>query len=316
MASIVFIDTNIFLDFYKIEGRKEDLSILKRINENHDLIITSSQVEMEFYKNRHNVIIKAFKEFQIPNLEKWKPPVFLLQSKQYKAIIKKQKDVKRHTQDLKDRMKKVLQDPVRYDPVYKVARKLFLSKTEWNLSKTNKKSDEIRKLAEKRFILGYPPRKDNDTSMGDAFNWEWIIDCAIESGKDVVIVTRDSDYGKTFDNKTILNDWLLQEFREKVNRRRKIELTTKLTEGLKAAEITITKKEEEIEEELIETRNIDYNFYNTYGSLINQSFIKPFDEFNKNIQNSLISLGTISGLVSGTSRIYDEDESTKDNDNK
>ena len=54
--------------------------------------------------------------------------------------------------------------------------------------------------------LGYPLRKQNDISMGDAVNWEWIIECANSGGKDIIIVTRDSDCGCNHDRKFHLND--------------------------------------------------------------------------------------------------------------
>lgn len=97
--SLVFIDTNIFLEFYKIEGHEKGLSILNRINDNHNLMITSSQVEMEFKKNRQNVIIESYKSYKTPPLDKWKPPVFLLQSRQYQAIMKKQAHAEKYSED-------------------------------------------------------------------------------------------------------------------------------------------------------------------------------------------------------------------------
>ena len=49
---LIFIDTNILLDFYRVRGPKEDLSILRHIDNNLDRFITTDQVEMEFKKNR------------------------------------------------------------------------------------------------------------------------------------------------------------------------------------------------------------------------------------------------------------------------
>ena len=60
---LVFIDTNIFLDFYRTQGtRQKGLSVLDHLKDNYDRFITSSQVEMEFKKNRQLVIIDAFKK--------------------------------------------------------------------------------------------------------------------------------------------------------------------------------------------------------------------------------------------------------------
>ena len=46
--TLLFIDTNIFLVFYRQVGRESNLSILKHLRPHHDRIITTRQVEMEF----------------------------------------------------------------------------------------------------------------------------------------------------------------------------------------------------------------------------------------------------------------------------
>lgn len=100
-------------------------------------------------------------------------------------------------------------------------------------------------------MLGYPPRKDKDISIGDAINWEWIIYCANEYKKNVVIVTRDSDYGEIYRGTPLLNDWLEQEFHERVSKKRKIKITNKLTYAFKLASVSVKKKEIEDEEKFI-----------------------------------------------------------------
>ena len=61
MSVLVFIDTNIYLDFYRVRGTDATLSILKHFDENHDRIITTSEVEMEYKKNRQRVtLINSF----------------------------------------------------------------------------------------------------------------------------------------------------------------------------------------------------------------------------------------------------------------
>jgi predicted nucleic acid-binding protein len=54
---LVFIDTNILLDFYRIRSREAGLSILSKLEQNLASIITGDQVAMEFKKNRHNAIL-------------------------------------------------------------------------------------------------------------------------------------------------------------------------------------------------------------------------------------------------------------------
>ena len=91
--------------------------------------------------------------------------------------------------------------------------------------------------------------------MGDAVNWEWVVACAISSGKDIVIVSRDSDYGEKYGGKRILNDWLTLEFRERVSRRRRLVLTEELSEAFKLVKVKVSEAAQSEEKELLETLN-------------------------------------------------------------
>ena len=87
MGAIIFIDTSKLFDFYRTKIREKELSVFNRINDNHNLIITSSQVEMEYYKGRKNVIERAFSS-PINDYANWILPSLLLPQKQSKAIEK------------------------------------------------------------------------------------------------------------------------------------------------------------------------------------------------------------------------------------
>jgi len=49
---LVFVDTNILLDFYRVRGRDTSLSILDHLDNNKDRFIVTNQVEMKFKKHR------------------------------------------------------------------------------------------------------------------------------------------------------------------------------------------------------------------------------------------------------------------------
>lgn len=67
-----------------------------------------------------------------------------------------------------------------------------------------------------------------------------------------MIVSRDSDYGSSLKGETFLNDWLGQEFKLRVSRKRKIRLYTKLSEALKLFAVSVTEKEVKEEEAVAE----------------------------------------------------------------
>ena len=58
MPALVFIDTNIYLDFYRYSN-DVSISLLKRVDNNRGIVITTAEVEMEYKKNRQKVILEA-----------------------------------------------------------------------------------------------------------------------------------------------------------------------------------------------------------------------------------------------------------------
>lgn len=251
---IFFIDTNVYLDFYRLSGEsaKRQLASLER---HADKLITSEQVRMEFLKNRQKVISKALSDLKAPNNEGI--PQIFSESRSAKSLSSARQQATKRFKELKTHAIKFLDDPSRYDEVYKTFNRIYRKDTRLTLSRSMKVRYEIRNLARKRFILGYPPRKQNDTSIGDAVNWEWIIRCAqTEDGAPhVMIVSRDGDYGATIERKTFLNDWLRREFKERLGKNRKIELTDSLTNALKRMG-ELVKKEDESEEDVILSKQL------------------------------------------------------------
>lgn len=277
MTTLIFIDTNIFLDFYRVRGRQGDLAILEHLDGHHGRIITTSQVEMEFKKNRPQVIRETFDTLKSPNWGALQLPAFLAKSKQSSGLDTGRKRIDGQLKTLRTRLSNVFQNPARYDSVYKAGQRLFRADTPYNLSRDKKERFKIRRLAWKRFVLGYPPRKAADTSMGDSINWEWIIRCAQEGGANVVIVSRDSDFGLPFDDDVYINDWLLQEFRERVSPKRRVSLTERLAEGLKLASIPVSKEEEEAEQKFLEKRSPSSGVP-TFPAL---DFVRAFNAINE-----------------------------------
>lgn len=254
MSAILFIDTNILLDFYRYPRGTAILSVLGHINNNHDKIITSTQIEMEYKKNRQKVILSSMNEMKGPKWDSHKLPVILLDTQAAQSIESSKKDIQKQSKILRRKIESVLRSPSRNDDVFKTLQRLFKSNSDLNLKRPDSIRFTIRNLARKRFVLGYPPRKDSDVSIGDAINWEWLIYCAQKKNQDVVIVSRDSDYGCKLGEQPIINDWLSQEFKQRVNIRKKVTLTDKLMDGFKLADINVNQDEIEAEDEMLSKR--------------------------------------------------------------
>lgn len=266
MPKLLFIDTNIYLDFYRIRNDVKT-SFLEHLEAIKDSLIVTDQVEMEFKKNRQKAILEGMKELK--SQKKIDIPSVLKNDKSAKALENDYKKTNNRIQKLKARLDKVFEDPVRYDKVYQVLQRLFSKKQTIDLYRKNKKRYEVRELAEKRFLLGYPPRKNNDTSIGDAINWEWLVNVAYDSNSDIWIVSRDTDYGVIQQDKGFINDWLKQEFKDRINKKRKIVLCPKLSTALREFEIPVTEEEEHEEERVIEEESVTLS-----DSLIVQLFRK------------------------------------------
>lgn len=99
--------------------------------------------------------------------------------------------------------------------------------------------------------MGYPPRKKNDTSIGDAINWEWIVHVCKENNANAIIVSRDGDYGVSYNDKSYINDWLSAEFKERVNKRKAVTLYDSLSSALKDLKVRVTQAEQDEERRMI-----------------------------------------------------------------
>lgn len=290
LEAIIFIDTNIFLDFYRMRKSEISMKYLQEIEKHKDLIITTSQVEMEFKKNRQEVILESIMEVnKIININ-LNVPTILSDTKAVDMIRKSKKIIEDQQKRLKLQIERILKNPSTYDPVFQSLQKLFKFNSQINLNRENKSRFAIRKLALKRFMLGYPPRKKTDNSIGDSVNWEWIIKSAENTGKNIIIVTRDRDYGAIYDGDSYLNDWLTDEFKQRISRKRKLLITDKLSVAFKLVDVPVTKEMIEEEEKVIDLSFLNYKMRTTQDALkrINESMqmTNMQSAFNQIAENS------------------------------
>lgn len=281
---LIFVDTNIYLDFYRarsIQARSNqalndaDVKLLARLKEVKDSLICTEQIQMEFLKNRQAVIKESFLELKAPAFPQ--APALFIGSELGKALAASKEKAERSFKSLQEELEDAMKDPTAKDPVYSEAHKVFAHKSPLILTGKNhdkKRRQAVRRLAWNRFILGYPPRKARDTSIGDAVNWEWIVDCAIMSRRSIVIVSRDEDYGITLGKSVYLNEWLKMEFEERTEGKSKITLTKSLTDALQKLNIPVSKKEVESEVRFLESRTDrepspeEYKFLETLSALL------------------------------------------------
>lgn len=313
LDALIFIDTNILLDFYRIRKSNVSMKYLEEIEKHKDIIITTNQVEMEYKKNRQSAILEAITEVKKLNNQNLNVPAIISDSKPVEMINKSKIIIDQQQKKLKERIEKILKNPHRNDPVFKSLQKVFNHKSPINLNRDNKIRFKIRNLAKKRFLLGHPPRKKADNSIGDAVNWEWIIRCAEESGKHIILVTRDTDFGSIYDGESYLNDWLSQEFKQRVSRKRKLILTDKLSTAFKAVQIPVSKEMIEEERNVIDISSHQYalNAYRNAASHLENTtdfgylreYFKRLNELHKNPEY-LDSMNKLSERIREIGRNY------------
>ena len=246
---LLFVDTNILLDFYRSQN-DAGLSLLGHLDALYDRLITTFQVEMEFKKNRHNVIAESFRALKAPDAA-ITPPAFLKEAKTIELMKKNQKNTTARIARLKKRIRAVVENPPLKDPVYQAAQRLFAEQTDYNLHHGHPEVGAIKRKAWRRFITGCPPRKKSDNSIGDAINWEWILHCIAATNSDVIIVSRDGDYGTALDDFVFANFWLASEVK-RINKQRKLIVFDRLSAGLKELNVKVSAAEESEEDELAE----------------------------------------------------------------
>lgn len=211
---LIFIDTNIFLDFYRLDNGIE-VSLIQTLLQHKERIIFSDVVLYEFMNNRAGILVGAIKGLK-SYLNQTKATVIPPIGKTCFDNIEFEKGrvlIDSVIGKLSKHLVELLANP-RSDKVYELLEKLNESQSVKSLRLNDDNWNEIFKRAQERFMSGQPPRKTKDVSFGDAINWEWILECVRNTSnlEAVIIVTRDGDFGITANKKVYLNNWLAREF--------------------------------------------------------------------------------------------------------
>lgn len=277
ISKLLFVDTNIWLDFYRARN-EAGLKLLRHLEALSDKIIVTYQLEMEYKKHRQDAIIEGMESLKAPsNITR---PGILSDASAVKSLKTAIKNAEDRVKKLRQTYSKVLKKPSSHDPVYQAVQRIFHKSDPLVLHLDDTIRHKIRRKAFRRFILGCPPRKKNDTSIGDAINWEWMVHCSQELNSDLVIVSRDGDYGINFEKTTYLNDHLRQEFSDRVSRKKKILLYSKLSDALKQFEIKVSSEEVEVEELLLKEKSEEPNKTDAQIAEIFDELLQKFSDMS------------------------------------
>ncbi len=201
----LFIDTNIYLDFYHYTG--ETLEELKKlvvaIETKAIRLFLTPQVLNEFNRNRESKIADAIKRFSEQKLNNQFPQI----CKEYKEFENLKMAIKEF-EESKDKILQQLYEDIKNRTLGadKIINELF------NKSENIKWTTDIIAESKMRMDLGNPPGKDG--SYGDAVNWELLLSGV--PNEDLYFITDDKDYISKINDKN-LDPYLEGEWKSKKN---------------------------------------------------------------------------------------------------
>lgn len=208
----LFIDANIYLDFYEIQAVKPLLKPLIEVSEH---VLVTRQVIDEVYRRKLDIANKRFNEYLSKINTSLALPDVLTENAVAQIDEKAINKLKEFSYSLKE-CKELLED------IYGVTLEQ-ISKNEDNVSTELMKlfnnaltcTKEQIASAQIRKCFGNPPGKIGDP-VGDEINWEQMLDYAKENACPIWVVSRDGDYmSKVFNKRTLGNPFLLREIHER-----------------------------------------------------------------------------------------------------
>ena len=108
LDTLLFVDTNVLLDFYRIRKSDVGTKYLEQLEACRDRLIIGSQIEMEYKKNRQRVILEAQASFGAPDWAKLTAPALVSDLQAVKAIEKKKKELLEQKNKVAEKIKKIL----------------------------------------------------------------------------------------------------------------------------------------------------------------------------------------------------------------
>jgi predicted nucleic acid-binding protein len=208
----IFIDTNVFLDFY--ESSRQTLKVLLELHKHSDSVVFPRLVYDEFLRRRVGVLKKVITG--IKGEYHTYTTAIIQDLEGFNSLKEVREKHKEQLRIVEDSIKEIINDTHK-DSVFSEVTSLFQSKD----VKIFEYDNDIIQKANKRHLLGQPPGTDK-VNICDEVIWEAILS---NIDDDIIIVSRDGTYR---DNYFYLNF----EFKDKIDREL-LKVCDKITEGIK-----------------------------------------------------------------------------------
>lgn len=228
----LFIDTNIFLDFYR--SNTEKLKVLDELKKNAAHIVFPRQVYNEYKRNRVLML-----ENILSNIKNSAPKTGFSSSvisdfDEYKEMNRLIKEHGEKSKELQNKIKEMIEEPEK-DLVFMKVEEIISLEGVTILEVTDRHIEKARK----RQLLGNPPGSEK-FCIGDEIIWECILS-GVED--DIVIVSRDNTYVK--------NSYIIkEEFKGKTGKEL-LGVTNRITDALGIIGERPTEEIAELEDEQV-----------------------------------------------------------------
>lgn len=269
----VFIDSNIFLDFYRLG--KEDLEKLNQlidlIKNGEIKIYLTKQVYEEFFRNREEAFQKTYRGFLDSKIEIQMNSIFK-NYPEYKKITL----LKRALEKLKSDLGQKVESDVASKSLIadEVVRKIFEASSFID-------SDKFLDKAVVRHRLGNPPGKKNN-SYGDEINWETLLSVVPDNEK-LIIVSNDGDYESPMSERK-LSSYLEAEWER--NKKSRVYLYKSLGSFFKEHDIAIDFEIEQDKNSLIE------NLINSHSFMVTHEVVRRLSKYSSFSDDQIKGLST------------------------
>lgn len=229
----LYVDTNIFLDYYRANVEKDVLLIFKKLALCKTQLLTTRQTVKEFERNRDNILNGVIKDFiNKTKTEKFSSDALYLFG-EFKEYTVAYDNLVAAAGKTRNRLKAILEDKSK-DKIYQNFFKL------WSVKNTLECDDEIIDKAWKRKITGNPPTSDGITCCDEVI-WETLLWYGRRNNNDLVFVTGDGTFKNNF-------NYLAREYEKETGG--KFEVYPTVTKGLEALGEEVSEELKGIEDDL------------------------------------------------------------------
>ncbi len=211
----LYIDTNIFMRFY--DAHEDRLEQLAELRAKAPRLIVPEQTESEFRRNRLTVLNHTIREFaKISTVRPHRTALIV-----HHELFKQLESAMKSCRSLAAQLGKQLEEArnASLDPVALAFSELLELEDVLRPATTR----EVFNAAQKRKLLGQPPRSQDKDTIGDEVIWESLVGCTDD---DLVILSRDGGFSK-------YEEVLREELRERTGKTLLL-VTDKLSEAITA----------------------------------------------------------------------------------